>query len=131
MKKWWLYGNIPEGSQIHISPPKRTPGSQNGSQNFNRKIAKPQNEPWARLGFPAAQKFKPACKNERKNYIGPKEANDSESTYIRTARRNGNPNLYHNKRALRPARRARNFHTGYIYGILNAFENRAVARRLI
>ena len=35
------------------------------------------------------------------------------------------------KRALRPARRARNFHTGYIYGIPNAFENRAVARRLI
>ena len=28
-----------------------------------------------------------------KIYIGPKEANDSESTYIRTARRNGNPKL--------------------------------------
>ena len=66
--------------------PKRVP-------KINRKIANPQNEPWARLGFPAAQKFKPACKNERKNYIGPKEANDSESTYIRTARRNGNPKL--------------------------------------
>ena len=74
MKKRWLYGNIPEGSQIHISPPKRTPGSQNGSQKFNHKIANPQNEPWARLGFPAAQKIEPACKSERKNYKGPKEA---------------------------------------------------------
>ena len=47
--------------------PKRVP-------KINRKIASPQNEPWARLGFPAAQKIKPACKSERKNYKGPKEA---------------------------------------------------------
>ena len=66
MKKWWLYGNIPEGSQIHISPPKRTPGSQNGSQKFNRKIAKPQNEPWARLGFPAAQNLNQRVKMNAK-----------------------------------------------------------------
>ena len=47
--------------------PKRVP-------KINRKIANPQNEPWARLGFPAAQKIKPACKSERKNYKSPKEA---------------------------------------------------------
>ena len=44
-QKLWLLGNTPEGTQIHISPPKKTPGPIDGSQKFNRKICPSQN--WA------------------------------------------------------------------------------------